>query len=104
MLHYRKTAAARISRITCRTRTYFVKQGSDTLYNDFTKSAFHYRFAFKDDVSPARDRPSYDPGDDTLPGRYKRRRQLDLDSDMPEEVINLLLDAFKDVFKTKTPD
>ncbi len=85
------------------TRTYFVKHGSDTLYNDFTKSAFHYRFAFKDDGSPARDRPNYDPGDDTLRGRYKRRRQLDLDSDMPEEVINLLLDAFKDVFKTNTP-
>jgi hypothetical protein len=85
------------------TRTYFVKHGSDTLYNDFTKSAFHYRFAFKDDGSPARDRPSYDPGDDTLRGRYKRRRQLDLDSDMPEEVINLLLDAFKDVFKTQNP-
>ena len=84
------------------TRTYFVKHGSDTLYNDFTKSAFHYRFAFKDDGSPARDRPNYDPGDDTLRGRYKRRRQLDLDSDMPEEVINLLLDAFKDVFKTQT--
>ncbi len=84
------------------TRTYFVKHGSDTLYNDFTKSAFHYRFAFKDDGSPARDRPSYDPGNDTLRGRYKRRRQLDLDSDMPEEVINLLLETFKDVFKTGT--
>ncbi len=84
------------------TRTYFVKHGGDTLYNDFTKSAFHYRFAFNDDGSPARDRPSYDPGNDTLRGRYKRRRQLDLDSDMPEEVINLLLDAFKDVFKTQS--
>ncbi|HEV8082991.1 MAG TPA: zinc dependent phospholipase C family protein [Chitinophagaceae bacterium] len=84
------------------TRTYFVKHGSDTLYNDFTKSAFHYRFAFKDDGSPARDRPSYDPGNDTLRGRYKRRRQLDLDSDIPEEVINLLLDAFKDVFVTQS--
>lgn len=85
------------------TRTYFVKHGSDSLYNDFTKSAFHYRFAFKDDGSPGRDRPNYDPGDDTLRGRYKRRRQLDLDSDMPEEVINLLLDAFKDVFNTQNP-
>ena len=85
------------------TRTYFVKHGGDSLYNDFTKSAFHYRFAFKDDGSPARDRPNYDPGDDTLRGRYKRRRQLDLDSDMPEEVINLLLEAFKDVFKTQNP-
>ncbi len=84
------------------TRTYFVKHGGDTLYNDFTKSAFHYRFAFNPDGSPARDRPNYDPGDDTLRGRYIRRRQLDLDSNIPDEVVTLLLGAFEEVYKTGT--
>ena len=59
----------------------------------FTESALHYKIAFSDDGGDARALPPYPPGDNTLRGLYVRRRHLDLDSEMPEELATLLFDA-----------
>lgn len=83
------------------TKTYNIKHGTEAIYNQYTESAVHYRFAFDDQGGAARPRPDYDPGDNTLRGRYVRRRQLDLDSDIPEELAQLLIDAMDITYKTQ---
>lgn len=81
-------------------RTHDDLHGSESLYNMFTESALHYRFAFADDGGDARARPSYDPSDNSLRGLYVRRRLLDLDSDLPEDLATLLFDAMDRTYDT----
>ncbi|HTD98000.1 MAG TPA: zinc dependent phospholipase C family protein [Mucilaginibacter sp.] len=83
------------------TKTYNIKHGMEAIYNQYTESAVHYRFAFNDDGGPGHARPNFDPGDNTLRGRYVRRRQLDLDSDIPEKLAQLLMDAMDVTYKTQ---
>jgi hypothetical protein len=83
------------------TKTFNIKHGMEAIYNQYTESAVHYRFAFDDSGGPGRERPNYDPGDNTLRGRYVRRRQLDLDSDIPEELANLLINAMDITYRTQ---
>ena len=81
-------------------KTYDDEHGSDINYNMFTESALHYRIAFGDDGGNARALPSYPPGDDSIRGLYVRRRHLDLDSEMPEELATLLFDAMDRTYQS----
>ena len=81
-------------------KTWDDKHGMDTNYNMFTESALHYKIAFSDDGGDARALPPYPPGDNTLRGLYVRRRHLDLDSEMPEELATLLFDAMDTTYQT----
>ena len=65
-------------------------------YPQFTESALYYDLAFADDggVVP---RPSY-PGGHTLRENWERARKLDLDSDLPDEVTRLLLQAIEQLY------
>ena len=83
------------------TKTFNIKHGSEAIYNQYTEGAVHYRFAFNQDGGPGHPRPNYDPGDNTLRGRYVRRRQLDIDSDIPELLAQLLIDAMDRTYKTQ---
>lgn len=83
------------------TKTYNIKHGAEAIYNQYTESAVHYRFAFSDDGGPGHPRPNYDPGNNTLRGRYIRRRELDLDSDIPDKLAQLLIDAMDKTYKTQ---
>jgi hypothetical protein len=81
-------------------KTYGDLHGADLNYNMFTESAFHYRIAFAVDGGDARALPAYDPKDNSLRGLYVRRRMLDLDSDMPEELATLLFEAMDRTYQT----
>ena len=70
--------------------------GSDGRYPQFTESAIYYDIAFGDDGAPVT-RPAYPTGA-TLRENWERRRKLDLDSDLPEEIAGLLLEAMGQVF------
>lgn len=84
------------------TKAYNIKHGSDAIFNQYTQSAVHYRFAFGEDGGAAEHvRPNYDPGDNTLRGRYVRRRQLDVDSDMPDLLAELLREAMDRTYDTQ---
>jgi hypothetical protein len=89
--------------------------GGKDIYNMFTESALHYRVAFAgngDDnrklfypYVPGDDYyrkllPPYTPGDDSLQALYVLRRQLDLDSEMPSELADLLFDAMGQTYQT----
>ncbi|MBS1911227.1 MAG: zinc dependent phospholipase C family protein [Bacteroidetes bacterium] len=82
-------------------KTYDDLHGADLLYNMFTECALHYRIAFADDGGTARSRPAYAPGDDSIRGLYVRRRLLDLDSEMPDELAQLLHDAMDRTYQTQ---
>jgi hypothetical protein len=65
-------------------------------YPQFTESALYYDIAFGDDdeVVP---RPSYPTGD-TLRENWERGRKLDIDSDLPDGIADLLLAAIEDLY------
>jgi zinc dependent phospholipase C len=65
-------------------------------YPQFTESALYYDLAFADDgaVVP---RPSYPTGD-TLRENWERARKLDIDSDLPDSIADLLLKALDDLY------
>ena len=69
---------------------------SDGRYPEFTESAIYYDIAFADDESPVA-RPAYPTGD-TLRENWERERKLDLDSELPEEIAELLIEAIGRVF------
>src|SRR3954452_598808 len=73
-------------------QTYDVDHGWAAIYNILTESGLHYRLLFTDtgDDDP-RPLPTYVPGDNSLHARYVRRRHLDIDSAMPEELAELLV-------------
>jgi len=81
-------------------KTHDDEHGTDANYNMFTESALHYRIAFGDDGGDARSRPSFPPGDHSLRGLYVRRRQLDLDSEMPDELAALIFEAMDKAYDT----
>ena len=65
-------------------------------YPQFTESALYYDLAFGDDggVVP---RPSYPTGD-TLRENWERGRKLDIDSDLPDGIADLLAAAIEDCY------
>ncbi|HEX3959496.1 MAG TPA: zinc dependent phospholipase C family protein [Trebonia sp.] len=65
-------------------------------YPQFTESALYYDLAFADDGGVVA-RPSY-PGGDTLRENWERARKLDIDSDLPDEVTQLLLQAIEQLY------
>jgi hypothetical protein len=67
-------------------------------YPQFTESALYYDLAFDDDGGMV-PRPSY-PGGDTLRDNWERARKLDIDSDVPAEVTQLLLQAIEQLYYT----
>jgi len=83
-------------------KTHDDEHGTDVNYNMFTESALHYRIAFSDDGGDGRPLPPYPPGDHTIRGLYVRRRHLDLDSAMPEELATLLFKAMDKAYDTSS--
>jgi hypothetical protein len=85
-------------------QTYDVDEGRKPIYNRLTESALHYRLLFKDSGDDdTRLRPHYVAGDDSLRARYVRRRHLDIDSAMPEELAELIVEAMETTYDTGTP-
>ena len=84
-------------------QTYDDDHGTDTEYKMLTESALHYKFAFKDGQPDfVRPRPVNLPPGQTVRDRYVRRRRLDLDSEMPDELAQLLADAMERTYDTGT--
>ncbi|HYW73989.1 MAG TPA: zinc dependent phospholipase C family protein [Pyrinomonadaceae bacterium] len=81
-------------------KTYDDLHGTDLNYNMFTECALHYRVAFSEDGGDARALPPYPPDDNSLRGLYLRRRHLDLDSKMPQELATLIFSAMDQTFDT----
>jgi hypothetical protein len=73
-----------------------LKPGSPSQYGQLTESALYFDIAFGPDESPI-GRPPYPTGD-TLRERYVRRRTLDIDSELPDSIAELLVKAMEDVF------
>lgn len=74
---------------------------STTQYPQLTESALYYDIAFGDDGG-VRPKPSYPTGN-TLRDNWERRRKLDIDSDLPDVVADILLSAMIDVFYQGEP-
>jgi hypothetical protein len=96
--------------------TYFDEHGMDGTYRMVTESALHYRVSFKDrgdpsgddfptstDGDPSHNRPSYNASDNSLRGLYTRRRHLDLDSGMAEQLAQAVVDAMDIAYSTSKP-
>ncbi|HMD89215.1 MAG TPA: zinc dependent phospholipase C family protein [Anaerolineaceae bacterium] len=66
-------------------------------YPQLTESALYYDFAFEDGTNNPVARPAYPTGD-TLRETWERRRMLDIDSLMPDNVANALVAAMVDIF------
>lgn len=81
-------------------KTYDDEHGTTANYNMFTESALHYRIAFGDDGGDGRPLPPYPPGDNSIRGLYVRKRHLDLDSEMPEELAALIFEAMERAYNT----
>jgi hypothetical protein len=81
-------------------KTYDDDHGGQSNYSMLTQSALHFRISFKDDGSDGPTPPPYPPGDNTLRGLYIRRRHLDLDSEMPVELAELLFLAMDRAYDT----
>lgn len=73
-----------------------LRPGSPGQYGQLTESALYFDIAFGDD-DEAVPRPPYPTGD-TLRERYVRRRTLDIDSELPDSVAELIIKAMEDVF------
>ncbi len=73
-----------------------LKPGMPGQYGQLTESALYYDIAFDDSEGPV-SRPAYPTGD-TLRDRYVRRRVLDIDSELPEQIAELLIAAMEDVY------
>jgi hypothetical protein len=73
-----------------------LRPGSPSQYGQLTESALYFDIAFGPDGKPVA-RPPY-PAGDTLRERYVRRRTLDIDSELPQPVAELLLTAMEEVF------
>lgn len=83
-------------------KTYDDEFANDPDYRMYTESALHYRIAFSEGGGSTRSRPTNLPGDGTLRGRYRRRQYLQLESEMPRELANLLFDAMDMAYDTST--
>jgi len=68
-------------------------------YGQLTESALYYDIAFAEDGHSGVTRPGIPLGD-TLREKWERKRLLDVDSKMPDEIATLLIDAMTSVFYT----
>ncbi|MEK6791545.1 MAG: zinc dependent phospholipase C family protein [Deltaproteobacteria bacterium] len=82
-------------------KTYDDDFGSQAIYNMLTESARHYRISFTEKGGDGPTPPSYPPGDDSLRGLYVRRRHLDLDSDMPDDLSKFIFDCMDKTYGTQ---
>ena len=73
-----------------------LKPGMPGQYGQMTESALYYDIAFGPDNKPVA-RPPY-PAGDSLRDRYVRRRTLDIDSDLPDAIAELLVQAMENVY------
>ncbi|SRR6266568_1678897 len=71
-----------------------VDHGSQRLYRMLTESALHYRIAFLDDGDNPQALPDYDPDQyaRNIQKHYLWRRELDLDSQMPDELAKFIVE------------
>ena len=68
-----------------------------TGYRQFTESAVYFDIAFKEGGDDPVPRPKF-PGGETLRDNYIRRRVLDIDSELPDNIAQLLVDTIEEVF------
>ncbi|MBV8841443.1 MAG: zinc dependent phospholipase C family protein [Bryobacterales bacterium] len=66
-------------------------------YDQLTESALYYDIAFREDDNSVVTRPGIPLGQ-TLREKYDRRRMLDIDSKLPDEIATLLIDAMTSTF------
>jgi hypothetical protein len=66
-------------------------------YPQITESALYFDIAFAEGTDDPVARPSY-PAGNTLRDNWTRRRLLDVDSDLPESIAQLLIQTMRDVF------
>jgi hypothetical protein len=66
-------------------------------YPQFTESALYFDIAFDEADGGVVQRPAY-PAGDTLRENWERGRKLDIDSELPEGIADLLLSAIEDLF------
>jgi hypothetical protein len=66
-------------------------------YPQFTESALYYDIAFDEDDDDVVDRPSYPTGD-TLRENWERARKLDIDSELPDGIADLLAQVIEDLY------
>jgi Zinc dependent phospholipase C len=74
-----------------------LRPGSPSQYGQLTESALYFDIAFGGDDNMPIPRPPYPTGD-TLRERYVRRRTLDIDSELPDQIAELLVQAMEDVY------
>ena len=74
-----------------------LRPGSGNQYPQLTESALYYDIAFAGETNAPVNRPSYPTGG-TLRDNWKRRRLLDLDSELASPIAELLYNAISDVF------
>lgn len=72
--------------------------GSDAHYDMLATSALHYRLLFGDEAT--RTLPMDDFDMSSLRGRYDFKRQLDVDSEMPDEIAELVFRAMGTAYDT----
>jgi hypothetical protein len=83
-------------------QTYADDYGSSSVWRQYVESGLHYKIAF-DEHGKDNNPPLPKPEGETLQALYRWRRLLDLDSHMPDELANLLIDAMGDTYATSTP-
>jgi hypothetical protein len=66
-------------------------------YPQFTESALYYDIAFDEEDGSVVERPAYPTGD-TLRENWERGRKLDIDSELPDGVADLLLRVIEDLY------
>jgi hypothetical protein len=94
---------------------YQVDHGSESFYEQLTKSALYFRIAFRENRGfddwahdpsgaplPDFGRPTYSNAN-TLRALYERRRHLNQDSALPEEIAQLLVDVMETTYGTDAP-
>ena len=77
-----------------------LRPGSPSQYGQLTESALYFDIAFAGDDHGVVSRPPYPTGN-TLRERYVRRRTLDIDSELPDGIAELLIKAIEDVYYQK---
>lgn len=66
-------------------------------YSQMTESALYYDIAFKESSNESVPRPSIPTGQ-TLREKWVRKRRLDIDSELPDPIADILIQSMLDVF------
>jgi hypothetical protein len=82
-------------------KTYDDNFGNQPIYNMLSESARHYRISFTESGDDGPTPPPYPPGDNSLRGLYERRRHLDLDSTLPDELAELIYNCMDLTYGTR---